>query len=486
MGLPQGRLILPALDMHLDEKSWTCLDETHPQYALKRLLKSLNLCRSRVGMWSFPASFCDAGQGRDVLLSEVMRPAATTHMWRDVMQGVPGTATHGLSYVECTTPQEEGMVIALMMRHTLCTPEKTCALVTPDRDLARRVASELRRWGLVIDDSVGRPLAVTPPGAFLRLCAAMVADHFSPVSLLSVLKHPLCHAGMDPAVFRDAVRRIEVTALRGARPSPGLKGVRDTLRASDALSEDLDALLNALEACCADFVAVMAEPKVSLPVLVEAHMRMAEMLAATPDKSGPLWLWDADAGAEAAAFAARLGDYAEVMGVFDPCVYPRFFDSLLRGHTVRGRFGSHPRLSILGPMEARLHHADIMIVGSFNEDVWPMHVAADPWMSRSMRRDVGLPVPEQSIGHMAHDLVSILSAPQVILTRAHKVDGTPTVPSRWLLRLQACLSAAGKVLPKSEHPWNVWAHQFDQPEKILVPQRPARGRRSQRVHERCL
>ena len=151
----------------------------------------------------------------------------------------------------------------------------------------------------------------------------------------------------------------------------------------------------------------------------------------------------------------------------------RVFDSLLRGHTVRGRFGSHPRLRILGPMEARLHHADLMIVGSFNEDVWPMHVAADPWMSRSMRRDVGLPVPEQAVGHMAHDLVSILSAPQVVLTRAQKVDGTPTVPSRWLLRLQTCLSAAGRVLPKSEHPWNVWAYQFDQPEKILVPQRPA-------------
>ena len=109
---------------------------------------------------------CGTDHGREALLSEVMRPATTTHMWRDMMQTIPDAATDGLSYIECATPQEEGVVIALMMRHTLCTPEKTCALVTPDRDLARRVASELRRWGLAIDDSVGRPLAVTPPGAF--------------------------------------------------------------------------------------------------------------------------------------------------------------------------------------------------------------------------------------------------------------------------------------------------------------------------------
>lgn len=472
MGLSQGRLVLPGLDMHLDEISWACLDETHPQYVLKRLLERLDVSRSQVGVWPAHFSFCGATQDREKLLSEALRPAATTHMWR-LGRTIPEAAISGLSYAECATPQEEGMIIALMMRHTLCTPEKTCALVTPDRDLARRVSSELRRWGILIDDSAGRPLAVTPPGSFLRLSAAMVADHFSPVALLAVLKHPLCNAGMDPAVFRDTVRQVEKSALRGVRPAPGLKGLRKTLHALDFLSLNFDEFLTALDTCCADFAALMAEPKAPFAALVEAHMRMAEMLAATPDKPGPLWLWGADAGVEAAAFAARLGEYADVMGDFEPRYYPRFLDSLMRGHMVRTRFGSHPRLDILGPMEARLHYADVMIIGSFNENVWPMHVVADPWMSRSMRHDVGLPVPEQGIGHMAHDLVSIMSAPQVLMTRAHKVDGTPAVPSRWLLRLQTCLSAADRTLPKPEYPWDVWAYQFDQPIAMIAPRRPA-------------
>ena len=61
------------------------------------------------------------------------------------------------------------MTIALLLRRKLETPGTTAALVTPDRELARRVAVELSRWGIEIDDSAGLPLNRTPPGAFLRL-----------------------------------------------------------------------------------------------------------------------------------------------------------------------------------------------------------------------------------------------------------------------------------------------------------------------------
>lgn len=470
--LPQGCVVLPGLDRNLDDSSWNTIDESHPQHALKRLLDRMDQTRDDVQDWPCTGSMRTAHPDRERLCSELMRPAATTHRWRHLPALAP-EAVHGIIRLDCPTPREEALAIALLMRHTLSVPERTCALVTPDRDLARRVTAELTRWGVTVDDSAGRPLTVTPPGAFLRLGAEMVARHFAPVPLLALLKHPLCSAGLDAAVFRDSVRRLELGILRGVRPGPGIAGLRAAARASGILDEGVSSLLDALERCCADFTALMAEQETPLYVLLESHMRMAEALATTPDRPGPLWLWDADAGAAAAAFAADLAGHAPVLGTISPQHYPGLLDALMRGNMVRTRFGSHPRLDILGPMEARLHQADVMIVGSLNEDVWPPRPGADPWMSRPMRSAFGLPLPEQKVGHTAHDLVTVLGAPQVVLTRPLKKEGTPTVPSRWLLRLETVLSAAGLALRDPESPWLAWATLFDRPERTIPSQRPA-------------
>src|SRR5699024_4379426 len=105
-------------------------------------------------------------------------------------------------------------------------PERTAALVTPDRALARRVAAELARWGIAIDDSAGRPLSQTSIGSFLRLTAAAVWEDLAPVALLACLKHPLAAGGEDPALFRRRVRQLDRRVLRGPRPAPGIPGLR--------------------------------------------------------------------------------------------------------------------------------------------------------------------------------------------------------------------------------------------------------------------
>ena len=56
----------------------------------------------------------------------------------------------GLIRVDCAHTQEEAQVVALVLREALETPGRTAALVTPDRELARRVAAELARFGIGI------------------------------------------------------------------------------------------------------------------------------------------------------------------------------------------------------------------------------------------------------------------------------------------------------------------------------------------------
>ncbi len=467
--LAEGCVVLPGLDMALETEGWDAIDETHPQHGLKHLLGTIGIARDIVQPWpgtTLPAST------RARFLAEVMRPAATSHVWQ-ALKAFDASSVTGLARLDCATPREEAEAISLVMRETLERPGRTCALVTPDRDLAQRVTAELKRWSIDVDDSAGRPLHQTPPGAFLRLTAEMVAENFAPVPLLAACNHPFAAAGLDAAVFRTLTRLTEREILRGPRPPAGLEGLAQLIGTAHH-KRDLSPWLKHLTACWSDFAALMtqAEP-VPLSVLLKAHMEAAEAFAATHDTAGPLHLWDEDTGDAAAGFIADLAQCADTLPPILPAAYPALFQALMDGRVVRPRFGKHPRLHILGPLEARLQHFDVLILGGLNEGTWPAAAQPDPWMSRPMRKDFGLPLPERRIGQAAHDIVQALSGPRVVMTRAKKVEGTPTVPSRWLMRLAQVVKSARLEDSFETAPTLAWTGALTRPERFALVAPPA-------------
>ena len=100
------------------------------------------------------------------------------------------------------------------------------------------------------------------------------------------------------------------------------------------------------------------------------------------------------------------------------------------------------RVRIYGPLEARLQSVDRLVLGGLVEGVWPPETRSDPWLSRPMRHELGLDLPERRIGLSAHDFAQALGAPEVILTRAAKLGGAPTVASRFVQRLAAVAGEA--------------------------------------------
>jgi ATP-dependent helicase/nuclease subunit B len=435
--LPRGAVVLPGLDRDLDEESWQAVDDSHPQYGLRELLGRLAIGRDAVQDWPHGVASPQAAARRQ-LMSAAMRPAATTGSWR-AGGALPREAVEGLAYIETAHAQEEAQVVALLLREALETPGRTAALVTPDRDLARRVAAELGRFGIGIDDSAGRPLAATPPVTFLRLIAEALADGAAPAPLLAALKHPLAGGGLATAEFRARTRALETAVLRGPRPGPRLGSVVAALRDADQplLADWLTRLADQARAFT-DLAAGAASPA----DLLRAHVTLAEAWAATDSEPGPSRLWTGEAGEAAAEFVAELDDAARDFPAIHGGAYPAFLEHCLVGRVVRPVWGGHPRLHILGPLEARLLSFDLLVLGGLNEGTWPLDVAADPWMSRPMRKAFGLPAPERRIGLAAHDFAQACAAPTVVLTRATRVEGTPTVPSRWLQRLRAVLRAA--------------------------------------------
>ncbi len=494
--LPEGAVVLPGLDLALDEAAWEALDPQHPQAGLRMLLDRLGATRSDVRIWPQPPAAdpitVRVPAGRVALLRRALLPGTALDDWQDRTADATD-ALSGLFRLDPDDPREEAAAIALMLRGALERPGARAALVTPDRALAARVTAELLRYGVIADDSAGEKLAETPPAVLLRLLVRAVADDLAPVPLLALLKHPLAAAGLAPAACRAAARALEIAILRGPRPPPGLTGLRTVIAglAPDARARH-DAFLARMETCLAPALRIEAGVAAAPAEALDGLIAAAERLAATDDAEGPARLW---AGEEGAALAEHLGALREALPLLPDqrrAVFPALLDAVLEGPVVRsrralrGREGTeHPRVFIWGLLEARLQQADTIVLGGLVEGVWPPAVDPGPWLSRPMRARIGLPSPEEAVGQAAHDFVSAAcAAPEVVLSCPRRRDGAPAVPARWLARIEAFLAGRGAALPV--HSALGWARTLDQPDgppRAAAPPapRPPLGRRPRRL-----
>lgn len=493
----QGCVVLHGVDQGSAEQVWDAIRDapTHPFCGQQRLLQALGAGREDVRPWRGEAAAA-APAARPALLGMALRPAAGLPAWQQRRPHQWQPALEGLSLLTAPDAQAEAVAIALTLRQALEDPEAHAALVTPDRDLARRVSAELTRWGIVADDSAGAPLAGTPAGAFLRLLARAVAEELAPVPLLAVLKHPLCCGGMDRTDWMAAVRRLEWHVLRGVRPGPGLAGLRAAAAAAlpagrlPEQAAQVQALLKALAACLGDFADLPEGPARSPAALLAAQLTAAEALASTREMPGGVRLYSGEEGEALAQHLAAMQAALAELAPLAPAAWPALFEAAMAGatapalHSARGRAGEqqggpHPRVQILGLLEARLLTHDLVVLGALDETVWPLVTDPGPWMSRPMRRDFGLPEPEARIGRVAADfLLSACSARRAVLSRAERRGGSPTVPARWLVRLETFLRGQqgadapdGLRLPAD--PAAAWAAAMDQPAAVRPWPRPA-------------
>ncbi|MGU3492433.1 double-strand break repair protein AddB [Xanthobacteraceae bacterium A53D] len=449
--LPQGAVVLPGLDLSMEDAAFAFLtaEKTlapdHPQFGLARLLGTLGIERRDVTSLGIPSAF-----GREALLSEALRQSETAEMWASLPERLPVAERQksfaDIRVIRAQDPREEALAVAILLRDSLTRPAERAALITPDRDLARRVAAELQRFGIAIDDSAGEPLAETAPARLARLIAKTVAEGCAPVSLFALLGMPGVTLDLDPQAKAEALAALELVALRGPRPRSGMSGLVDAVavfdpaklhardprrRVDDDRLELAGDLVARLEVALAPLSALAEAGKVDLADLVAAHISAYGALC------GPL-----DEAADDPAEASLAQALAEITqgAVYGPALtldaYADAISALLADRVVRPRAEGETRIRILGPLEARLVALDRVVLGGLAEGSWPPETRTDPWLSRPMRAELGLDQPERRIGLSAHDFVQAFGAREVVLTYPDKVGGTQSVPSRFLQRLK--------------------------------------------------
>ncbi len=466
--LKHGAVVLPGLDTDLDDEAWAAIGggdsaplPSHPQFALHHLLtKYFGIERRDV------LKLAEPGQhGREILASEAMRPASASARWHtrlaepSIAEKIAAGVNH-LCVVEAANPEMEALAIAVAMREARAN-NMSAALVTPDRALARRVMAALGRWNLSFDDSGGDSLMDTQAGIFARLTAQAVADDLAPATLLALLKHPLFRLGKAAGAHAQTIADLEIALLRGTRPAGGCAGLardfagfreehakvhreefsslhptepRASLKADrlksvqefiDLLCETLKPLDDMKHGTAHDFAAIAALHRTAFKELSRDDNNAIAALAGD----------DGEALARAFDDLAGAGNPSGLAVTRDE--YPDLFKTAFAERIVRRPPNADAKIRIYGPLEARLTQNERVILGGLVEGVWPPAPRVDPWLSRPMRHDLGLDLPERRIGLSAHDFAQLLGAPDVILTHATKVGGAPAVASRFLHRLEA-------------------------------------------------
>ncbi|MGE0045005.1 MAG: PD-(D/E)XK nuclease family protein, partial [Hyphomonadaceae bacterium] len=470
--LEKGAVLLPGLDVDLDERAWMQAGPQHPQHALKETLGHLGMARGQVRLIG-AAHDEGAAKARRVLIREALVPADTTADWVTRLEEAGGAAlaeagASGLSLVELDTEEEEAAAIALLLRESL-EGDRNAALVTPDATLARRVAMKLARWGVKPLMTQAGLLETTPVGVFLSLLGRLSDDTAEPAYLAGLIAHPFTALGMDADALKRAAHHLERDALRGPRKHTDL--------ASLAAQGPVEAreLVGRLMRALAPFDALGEET--TLAAFAEALTECAERAADAPMIAGARRVWAGGEGAAAARLLQGLIEHGGELGLLSKFEAARAFTQALSEQDAPIIREGDQRIAILGPLEARLAQRDRVILGALNEGVWPAAVREDPFLSRGMREAIGLPSLDVRLGLAAHDFAQLTNAREVVMTRALKQNGAPTLASRWIWRLKTLLRAAGRehlLIQGEASKAKEWARALDAPGALtrLEPPRP--------------
>jgi ATP-dependent helicase/nuclease subunit B len=496
--LPNGAVVLPGLDRHLDDKAWSVIGEAapepsvlgHPQYGLAKLIGRFGLRRvdvAEIGNALQPLAL------RSRLVSEALRPAVTTDAWLASRAAFPEAdiagALSSVTLVEAANERDEALAIAIALRRAISPGNKSAALVTSDRNLARRVSAELLRFGIQADDSGGMPLSRTAPATLLRLLLEATFRPGDPVALLALLKHPLLGLGLDRALVRRAAETIELVALRGGTGRPDVADLGETFeRRLAAVGADRHApsqlarmnarrldearhLLGRIQEALEPLLAFRTAVSANLAEIVHATVVALENIGR--GVSGDLAdLYAGDAGLKLAEFLRSVLASTAALD-FLPREWPDVLAALIATEVVKPAAGGDGRVAIWGALEARLQTVDTLVLGGLNEGSWPRRAEADRFMSRVMKAGIDLESPERRIGLAAHDFWMAMGVGTVFLTRAARSGDAPAVPSRWLQRLLTFVGQdhAGELRARGDELLG-WARVLDRGAETPFVKRP--------------
>jgi ATP-dependent helicase/nuclease subunit B len=463
--LPRGAVVLPGLDTSLDLADHAALQDEkgthqgHPQYGLSRLIAALHTPPAGV------IELAPEADARTAIVNRALALAEDTARWtqhRKALAPRLEEALRGVTILAAPAADEEARAIAVAACDGLARGKRV-GIVSPDRNLARRISAELKRFEVTVEDTAGTPLFHSAAGRLARQVLAAIEGDFAPVDLMALLRNRAVLLGMKRRDLTRLADELELRLLRGQLVSPGAAGLRRALAANLAQEDEkkrlsrsdgdgIALLIERLEAALSPLAGLLAGGRFRAG---DFACRLAEALSAIGDPELP-------GAPELAGWAAELHGYGDEGPAILPVALDGVLGRLTEGFTVRAPAPEREDIRIWGELEARLQSPDLMILCGVNDDIWPRAADPGPWLSRGMRVAIGLEPPERQQGLAAHDFIMALGNAEVIVAFAGRIGTSPASPSRFLQRLEAFLGeGTSKVLRARGEKWLRQARRLD-------------------------
>ena len=449
--MENGYVILPHLDRVLSDADFLNVGQNHPQYGIKNLLLKMKVKRSDV-IDLTPTGENLPIHNREILSSYIMLNSSFTQTWQN-MPDIDKDVLKGVSKITLKTDSDETLALSLCLKEMVERGKKTL-LITPDRKIAKSVASELKRWNIIVDDSAGISASEIDTGNYMILILNAIINKFAPFDMLGILKHKFTHLGYKKDVLEDICNNLEKLVLRGKFGLDNLEKIIS--KAEEAKIENSEIVITPIlqmlsklneKAGVFDEIFKTKDGKAPLYDILSKHIKIVEEFTQNDEKEPDFMKKTLYNGDLESQLSSALRDILEQLlklkddslGIdrMDMKSYRDFISNYLFNLKLRPSINSHPLIAIMNSIEARLLNADVFIMAGLNEQTFPSTTADDPWMSRPMKAEFKLPLPERKIGLSSHDFAEFFCKPEVIMTRAVKVDGNNTIESRWLQKLDA-------------------------------------------------
>jgi len=486
--LKRGALVLPGLDCQMDSQNFArLLDKNnsphgHPQYGLAQLLSRLaRVPQSVIELAPKPKT------RRGELVRAALALASETAHWHEIRGQFSGDdikkATSDMIFAQGRTEQEQAQIVGVAARNALENGQ-TVGIITPDRNLARRIIAELARFDIKVDDSAGMALFHSRAGRLARQVLALITSNIGPVDLMALLSNRYVTLGRTRQQMGHLAQMIEFSLLRGQWPQPGLNGLRrivaqnvngelthTALRLTGDEAKLILRFIDELEQALAPIETPLARDGFS-------SAQLAQALVATLDgraRPGPQETSPQLPGAkELKRWSLALSEVPITGPLLSGANGGDILEVLMAGFNVIKPGTARSDIAIWGRLEARLQTADLLILSALNEGSWPEIADPGPWLSRGMRLKAGLEPPERGHGLAAHDFEMALGQKNIILTCSERVGASPATQSRLVQRFFGFIGkqASAAMLERGEKLRQI-ARGLDRVQQVIPALRPA-------------
>ena len=387
-------VVLYGVDEHLTNLDWNNISESHHQYNFKNIFNKLNVKPDSIEAWCKEST-------NSIFISKALKPAKSCDDWYDNKE-----YSQHVTYINALDQYDEAKNIIKIIKDN---PTKSIMVVTAEDNLMEKLI-------LYIDQdieniSIIRDLALSNSKAaiWLKLCLNFITEKFSLLSGLALLKHPF--SSIDPTLLSELEILIRNNNFRS-------NNIFDAILEGEFFNNlmiEIESFNN-------------FNQESSFTKKLQDHISFAE-------RATHINIWEDDLSKE---FKVLLDNLLEKLDIFTNLNlenYVILFNYFIKSAYFRPEITETKRVTILKPIDARLHTADLVVLAGLNEGIWPKLANIDPCFNNMMIEKIGFPIPEKSIGEEAFNFQCLANSESVILSRSEKIDSSIIYPSRWFLKL---------------------------------------------------